>query len=322
MLNANSMKSKNWLLANYSRLNIQRSRLVAERIAMTPPDWELQISKRIGAGEPILFGRLGGLEAECLGIYMNLQRKNQNPIRFAQSSVLRSRRQHQLCTNAGVFPINRETFSYFASEYLEALEHLNIFSVWAKPSAWVESNYVQETKTLFVTGDASYPWPESRDGVSKHGWGMALDNKRVLVVSPFIDSFEQQSSKLHKIFQGIDYPTMNLQFLRAPLTQGGLDDGSTYESHLLELKNRMSEKRFDVALVSAGAYSLPLAYHAKKLGSIGIHAGGALQLFFGVTGQRYDGYNQVKRFFNADWKRPFEHERPNNWRDIEQGCYW
>ena len=84
----------------------------------------------------------------------------------------------------------------------------------------------------------------------------------------------------------------------------------------------MSLLDFDIALISAGAYSLPLANHAKKMGKVGIHAGGALQIFFGVTGQRYDNYSQVQRFLNTEWKRPFVHERPANWQEIEDGCYW
>ena len=270
----------------------------------------------------MLFGRLGGLEASCLGIYLDLSKKYKRPLRYFQSHLLLPRRQRQLCTNAGVFPVDQEIFNYFANEHLEALEHLDVFSVWAKPSAWVEFNYLNNPETLFVTGDASYPWPESRDDHSSDGWGMALDGKSVLVVSPFVDSFEEQSRKLDKVFAGINYPNMKLDFLRAPLTQGGLDDGTTYKSHLINLKKLMSERVFDIALISAGAYSLPLAHHAKQMGKIGIHAGGALQLFFGVTGQRYDTYSQVTKFFNESWKRPFEHERPPNWREIESGCYW
>jgi hypothetical protein len=311
-----------WILANYSLANIRHSKYVSSRVTACSSDWELAINERINSGKPILFGRLGGLEAACVGIYLDLNNGFRNPIRYIQSIILRSRRQKQLCTNAGVFPITREIFNFFATEHLKALEILDIFSVWAKPSAWVEANYLSVDETLFVTGDASFPWPESRDRISDVGWGMALENKKVLVISPFVDSFEIQSHKFEQIFQGIEFPNMKLEFLRAPLSQGGLIDGSTYKSHLSDLKRQMEQIEFDVALVSAGAYSLPLAAYAKLMGKTGVHAGGALQLFFGVTGQRYDNYDLVRRFINSSWKRPFEHERPLNWRDIEKGCYW
>jgi hypothetical protein len=46
---------------------------------------------------------------------------------------------------------------------------------------------------------------------------------------------------------------------------------------LNEIKTKMDQTDFDIALVSAGSYSYPLAHHAKKLVKIGIHAGGGLQ---------------------------------------------
>lgn len=313
---------KQSVVSRYSLLNVLRARRVSKRLAQVPTNWERQIYDKIVSGNPLLIGRLGGLEASCLGIYVDSKTKFRKPLRYAQALALKQRRQLQLCNNAGVFPLNDKTFNHFATEHLDALSNLDIFSVWAKPSAWVEFKCLDQTETLFVSGDASYPWPESRDGASEVGWGMAMDNKKVLVVTPFVDSFEAQAPKLHKIFAGVAYPKMELLFLRAPLTQGGLDDGSSYSSHLSTLKNQMSLLNFDIALVSAGAYSLPLANHAKNMGKVGVHAGGALQIFFGVTGQRYDNYSQVQRFFNIDWKRPFVHERPANWQKIEDGCYW
>lgn len=313
---------REFLILNHSRSNFRLSELVTRKVKRAPDNWELAIQELIETKPNILFGRLGGLEASCLGIYLDTRKGPRNPIRYLKAVLIAPRRKKQLKANAGVFPNEKEIFDFFANEHLEALEQIDIFSVWAKPWAWVESKYADKAETMFVTGDASYPWPEARDGLSESGWGMALDRKRVLLVSPFIDSFEVQAQKINEIFRGIKYPDMELQFLRAPMTQGGLKDGTTYKSHLLDLKNQMSQREFDVALISAGAYSLPLAAHAKKIGKTGIHAGGALQLFFGVTGQRYDSYSQVKRFLNSNWKRPFEHERPVNWREIEDGCYW
>jgi hypothetical protein len=106
------------------------------------------------------------------------------------------------------------------------------------------------------------------------------------------------------------------------MTQGGLRDDQSYAIHLNRMKESLEKFDFDVALVSAGGYSLPLAAHAKQIGKIGIHAGGAMQIFFGILGQRYENYPQVKKYLNKDWKRPFEHERPKNWESIEGGCYW
>jgi hypothetical protein len=228
----------------------------------------------------------------------------------------------QLCNNAGVYPITRQMISVFGEEHFRALEIVDILSVWAKPMAWVESIYGLRNEVSLVGGDASFPWPEPRDGVSLQSWGMSLDGKKVLVASPFENTIREQEKLLSKVFKGIDIPKMRLELIKVPMSQGGLNDGKSYEYHLAKLKDEMAAREFDVALVSAGAYSLPLAAHAKMLGKRGVHAGGALQTFFGISGKRYDSYPWVLKFKNSHWKRPSLQERPENWRSIEDGCYW
>lgn len=117
--------------------------------------------------------------------------------------------------------------------------------------------------------------------MSDIGWRSVLEGKKVLVVSPFIDSIAHQVPNKKRIFRSLEIPKVDFQYLRAPMTQGGLLDGSSFREHLQKLKNEMSSIDFDLAMISAGAYSLPLANWAKGIGKIGIHAGGAMQLFLG-----------------------------------------
>ena len=296
--------------------------MVKTRIACNNINWESQILEKIRENSKLLFGRLGGTEATSLGIYLDLKNKSNHPLRFLIAKIMYKKRLDQLCNNAGVYPKTKEMFDFFCEEHINSLNLLDIFSVWGTPTAWIESNYVSNEKIIFVSGDASFPWLEARDAVSAKGWGVAFAGRKVLVVSPFVDSIIVQVPRLNKIFKGLNVPEIDFQYLRAPMSQGGINDGKSYKFHLLKLKNEIRVLEYDIALVSAGAYSLPLAAYAKELGKIGIHAGGAMQLFFGITGKRYDEYPIVQKYFNSYWKRPFEHERPPNWRSIEDGCYW
>ena len=88
------------------------------------------------------------------------------------------------------------------------------------------------------------------------------------------------------------------------------------------MKEQMSEKNFDIALISAGAYSYPLALEAKRLGRIGIHCGGALQLFFGIMGGRWEQDANILSRQNKNWIRPSDLETPEYAKAIENGCYW
>jgi len=87
---------------------------------------------------------------------------------------------------------------------------------------------------------------------------------------------------------------------------------------LEDLKAQMGRETFDIALVGAGAWSLPLVAHAKKLGRKGIHLGGALQLVFGIKGGRFDPAD----IYNQAWIRPLPEEIPKDFKKMEQGAYW
>ena len=87
---------------------------------------------------------------------------------------------------------------------------------------------------------------------------------------------------------------------------------------LEELRAEMETGDYDVALVGAGAWSLPLVAHAKRIGKKGMHLGGALQLLFGIKGGRFDSWG----VYNEHWIRPLDRERPANHREMENGAYW
>ena len=69
-------------------------------------------------------------------------------------------------------------------------------------------------------------------------------------------------------------------------------------------------------------YGLPLAAHVKDLGKQAVHMGGALQIFFGIKGGRWDENPKINRFYNEHWTRPLPSETPQTFQNVEEGCYW
>lgn len=86
------------------------------------------------------------------------------------------------------------------------------------------------------------------------------------------------------------------------------------------MKNKMKEVDFDIAIIGCGAYGMPLAVEAKRIGKQAVHMGGATQIFFGIKGARWD--NTMKERYNEYWIRPGENEQCNNQSIVEGGCYW
>jgi len=100
--------------------------------------------------------------------------------------------------------------------------------------------------------------------------------------------------------------------------------GHTEVENVTALYKGMLElaRQFDVAIVGAGAYSIPVLAHAKLLGKFAIHLGGAVQILFGIKGRRWDSHEIGSRFYNNYWSRPLEEETPKNTAIIEDSCYW
>jgi hypothetical protein len=284
------------------------------------------IAKAIESGEPKLIGRLGGTEARVLGCYFDIFKGKSlwDPFSTVFSLLSSKKRLRQLKDGAGVYPINKPVLKTFINEYSLALENIDVLGTWGSAFTWVERYSLRREFTKAVSHHLVAPsidtFLDSKE--NSKPWSFALDGKRVLIIGGFSQSFKSQHERIDKVYPKIPYPKFYAEFMNSPISQGGINDGRTWVDHLDRMKSEMESIDFDVALISAGAYALPLAFHAKKLGKVGITCGGELQLFFGVIGKRWEHMEKVTKYQNEFWVRPSESERPANWREIENGCYW
>ena len=290
------------------------------------PSGDEIIADAIKSGGPMLIGRLGGTEARVLGCYLDIFKGKSlwDPFSTMFSILSFKKRLRQLREGAGVYPVAKPVIESFLNEYLLALENTDILGTWGSTFTWVEKYALKNRSTRAVSLHLVAPSVEifETSNRSSKPWSLALDGKNVLVIGGFSESFKKQHQRIEKVYPESLYPKFFAKFICSPISQGGVNDGKTWVDHLERMKKEMEETDFDVALISAGAYALPLAYHAKKLGKIGITCGGELQLFFGVVGKRWEHMEKVTKYRNEFWIRPSEDERPANWREIEDGCYW
>ena len=284
------------------------------------------IAEAINSGEPKLVGRLGGTEARVLSCYLDIFKGKSlwDPFSTLYSLITFRKRINQLRDLSGVYPSKPVVIKTFVSEQLKALAETNILGSWGSTFTWAEGIFQKTTNAKYISHHAVAPWiePFESSRAGSRPWSLALSGKKVLVISGFSKSFSTQHARIERVFSEVAYPQFKAKFINAPISLGGISDGKTWVDHLERMKKEMEESDFDVALISAGAYALPLAYHAMKLGKIGITCGGELQLFFGVVGKRWEHMEKVTKYRNEFWIRPGEDERPANWREIEDGCYW
>jgi len=315
------IKIKIFLANRWTIIDWIKSNKVKRVINYEEPD-KIVIEK-FNSSNSFLFGRLGGTEARFIGEYLKIKRS-----RFFSKFKYKHKqrwlkRRREIFTNAGFYFNSEKEIEKFIDLYHDAMLSVDILGAWGVAFSWVESEYLQVNPNV-VPLLSTAPWIKSfNTKLESEPWSNSLVGKKVLIVSPFSDTISQQFENISKIFPDFNYPKFDLRVIRAPLTAGQIPStGLTWFENLESLMLQMKEADFDVALISAGAYSLPLAHYAKKLNRIGIHAGGALQLFFGIMGNRWEDSEEIGKLRNNFWTRPSTSETPSNSKNIENGCYW
>jgi hypothetical protein len=298
-----------------------RSDQVARKI--NPAIADISIFNLILKNKPALVGRLGGTESRFLGEFKKI-----TSLPYFRSFVFKvkpnwRKRSKEINTNAGFYFENMEEANEFYSLYKNALSDTDILGAWGTAFSYIESDFVSRIPEIIPVGMTA-PWvqPYSED-LRVTPWARALDGKKVLVISPFSESIEKQFANIINVFPNYKFHNFELKTLKSPMSiNTQYPVAKSWFELLDEIKAKMDIIDFEVALVSAGSYSYPLAHHAKKLGKIGIHAGGGLQLFFGIMGKRWEKSEYLQKIVNSSWTRPTQEETPKSARLVEDGCYW
>jgi hypothetical protein len=156
-------------------------------------------------------------------------------------------------------------------------------------------------------------------------WSASLKGKTVLVVHPFEHSIRSQlTNNRQHIFSNSDVlPDFQLKTLKTVQSIGNAPNGfATWFDAYEYMCEKIAQIEFDIAIIGAGAYGLPLASFVKSLGKSVVHMGGATQILFGIKGRRWEEKADFANLFNEYWVRPSEEERPTHFRSVEDGCYW
>jgi hypothetical protein len=308
--------AKRWPLWDWYR-SIKVFRKINPNVA------DISIYNLILKNEPALVGRLGGTESRFLGEFKKI-----SSLPYFKSFVFKvkpnwKKRSREINTNAGFYFKNMVEVNEFYSLYNEALGDTDILGAWGTAFSYIESDFVEDVLEMIPVGMTA-PWVQPyTEQIHVTPWAKALEGKKVLVVSPFSESIQKQFINIKNIFPDYNFHNFQLMTLKSPMTINTKYPVARSWFELLdEIKAKMDKMDFDVALVSAGSYSYPLAHHAKKLGKIGIHAGGGLQLFFGIMGKRWEKSNYLLKIVNQSWTRPTQQETPKSALMVEGGCYW
>ena len=232
------------------------------------------------------------------------------------------RQAERLYLDSGVFPPSREQFYRFLDTYRKSVGALDGICLWQ------DSEFLKTYEKELARSLCPRAIRLSSQVLSPFSFLPEISDLQWLVISPFTKTMKSQEDRLEKIHSFYPWHPKLHHLAKAPfylrcpffsyLEKTSYPDWQAGLEHLTEQALRFD---FDVALVGAGAWSLPLLANLKNAGKKGIHTGGATQLIFGIKGRRWDqeGWHMP---YNQFWVRPLPDDTPQGHMRKEDGCYW
>ena len=280
-----------------------------EKNILSQYDGANYIENLILSNKPFAVCRFGSTELGCFHNYEKIRLGFTH--KFKQSVI------YTMKNNAGFFPSNNENLNKFG-ELMESMysniDLIAIFNIFMED--YVISKYCKTSKLTVI---------RSVDPIQSN-WTKSLKGKKVLVIHPYAELIEEQYKNRKLLFENNEkLPEFDLKVIQSVQTIADEKD-DRFDTWFEALDYMMSEIKkvdFDIALIGAGAYGLPISVKIKtELKKQAIHIGGATQLLFGIKGKRWDNRGDFNCFYNEYWIRPTDKFKPKNSEKVENSCYW
>lgn len=278
-----------------------------------PDQAAIIIKDALMSDKPCMITRFGYIELEAALSY----RKNA-PLSFLRTIYpfwIGQGTKIKMQDNTGFFPATNKYLSRFSDLMFNIATDIDILTIFRPEESLMPNVHCTKIKAPYIEPF----W-------SKEPWTACLKGKKVLVVHPFAESIQKQYKKRELLFENhkILPEFGSLSIIKAVQSIGGVDNGfASWFDALNYMEQQIDNCEYDIALIGCGAYGMPLAAHCKKMGKKAVHIGGALQLLFGIRGNRWETEQNIyMKFMNEHWVRPLESERPEAAQNVENACYW
>lgn len=264
------------------------------------------IAEIITAGKPAMVARCGATEMRCVAEYL-------------AGRPFSEKISRQMSDLSGFFPSTQANLERFCELYMECVSHADIMALWGvgAEAKVVKTRCKPDTRYTRLVALEPFFFDDP--------WSRELKGKKVLVVHPFTDTIRSQYAKRELLWKNPDILPQfdSLELVQAVQSLGGGAPGYDSWFHALEsMKQKIAQTDFDVAIIGAGAYGLPLTAYVKELGKVGVQISGGTQMLFGIKGKRWDENPKMNIFYNEAWVRPSAEETPKSARAVEGGSYW
>lgn len=238
--------------------------------------------------------------------------------------------QYKSLYNAGIYTKNGDIskIKLFIHSYNYAIKNADLLASFKHSIVKEQSYFAQKYNVKQIHNRAVEPFYQIIDHIKP--WTHHLLGKKILVIHPFIDSFQKQLNNNFQIFNKkqnrIFLEGQEFVFYKSFQTIAGNHiHNDWFETFSIMCKD-IAKLDFDIALLGCGGYGLPLCNYIKtKLKKSAVYVGGGLQMLFGVMGKRWendDMWLKIIKNNNSSFIKPSGSEICNNLNTIEDGCYW
>jgi hypothetical protein len=279
----------------------------------------------ITEGKPVMISRFGTPESKCLLNYLELKDSQKSGILATLNAMFtnavsnwRADVKSDLQDLVGFFPTTDSMLERFALFYIDQVNKIDAIGFWGFVPG--ESFLINKYCPNAVVYDPHSLEPYFFD----QPWSKALKGKKVLVIHPFTTSIIKQYKNREKLFENqFVLPDFELKTITAVQSIAGTKTPFSNWFEALEfMQKQIDTIDFDIAIIGAGSYGLPLSAYVKEKGKISIHIGGSTQILFGIKGKRWDNHPKISKLYNANWVRPDSSELVPEAKKVEDGCYW
>lgn len=287
-------------------------------------------------GGPFVAGKLGTSELDALLWFLQKETAQPQTKKAIPQKVLTN-----ICRNAGIFgprgTSDEAAVISWCSYMLENLHLLDEVALWNPISPLGEVGLVRAACPAVKSGMPLRALEPFYQEEAENCWSLGISGP-FAVVSPFATSIEKQWVKRETIFAKKPFSIWGPDAQLVGTIRTGYSplickkgEACSWSANILaggwkfavdNIVSQVKETGASIAIVGAGALSLPICFELKKAGITGIHTGGGTQIIFGIKGARWIAHSVISAFFNENWVSPASEEVPSGAYEVEGGCYW
>lgn len=281
------------------------------------------IKEALEKKEGALIGRNGTIELETL--FFRLY--GSGPNTQYPSHISKRIERH-----AGVWPADKNFLDKWVFAMVETTRLCDVLVAgWYEPLKAKEEVFLNSLNQLapripLRSLEPYYVEPEKR-------WTNLLAGQRVAVISSFAQTIQEQLLNRELIWpvatesllpSNVEWVPIQTGY--APCLAQGIGEwpkGTTnWSDAVSSVVKQVKDSKASIALIGCGGLGMVIGSELKKEGIIAIVLGGAIQVLFGIKGNRWANHSVISHFWNDAWVWPKVRETPRGAALIEGACYW